>query len=240
LSLIQVTQNGKLTAQTQAVVPVSWEISCNICHNTPGVSTATDILTRHDAKHQTTLIAQKTAGKPVLCASCHADPALGTQGVAGVKAFSHAMHGSHASRMAPAAQFVSNTCYACHPGKQTECLRDIHYMKGMTCTDCHGTMDAVGNVNRRPWVDEPKCGSCHNKPGFAFEEPGKLYKDSRGHNGVKCASCHGSPHAISPSVQPNDNVQAIAAQGYAGTINNCNVCHKQKPDDPFNHTLHDD
>ncbi len=53
--------------------------------------------------------------KPVLCAGLHADPALGTTGVKGVKSMSPAMHGSHASRMAPVAK-RGNNCYACHPG----------------------------------------------------------------------------------------------------------------------------
>lgn len=242
LGLIQVVKSGKLQATTQAVVPVSWEISCNICHNTPGISVATDILRRHDRIHGTALEAQKSHGSPVLCAACHADPALGTKGVAGVKPMSQAMHGAHADRMAPAASYVSNTCYACHPGKQTECLRDVHFQNGMTCTDCHvGGMKALGNLARTAWVDEPKCGDCHRKtrPDLVYEEPGKLYKESRGHNGVKCASCHGSPHAITPTVVPADNVQAIALQGRAGTINDCKVCHTAAPDDRFNHSRGD-
>jgi hypothetical protein len=52
-----------------------------------------------------------------------------------------------------------------------------------------------------------------------------------------CAACHGPPHAITPTVTPSDNLQAITLQGYAGTIDNCVVCHKQRPDDSFNHTL---
>ncbi|MFO0907192.1 MAG: hypothetical protein U0794_02315 [Isosphaeraceae bacterium] len=241
LGLIQVLKSGKVQATTQAVVPVSWEINCNICHTGGnGLSVAGDILSRHDQLHSTTLLAQSRLGKPVLCASCHADPALGTAGLPGVKTMSAAMHGSHANRMGPAAAFVSNSCYACHPGKQTECLRDVHFAKyNMTCIDCHGDMAAVGSPTRRPWVDEPKCASCHNKRGFAFEEPGKLYKDSRGHNGVKCASCHGSPHAITPTVTAPDNVQAIALQGHAGTINDCTVCHRTRPRDAFNHSLDD-
>ena len=52
-----------------------------------------------------------------------------------------------------------------------------------------------------------------------------------------CASCHGSPHAITPTVTPADNVRAILLRGHAGTINDCRVCHKTPPDDAFNHTL---
>ena len=77
LSNVRVTdEKGRTLAETSAVVPVSWEISCNYCHDTPGISVATDILRKHDELHHTTLESQK----PVLCAGCHADPALGTTG----------------------------------------------------------------------------------------------------------------------------------------------------------------
>ncbi|MBS0266156.1 MAG: hypothetical protein JSS02_29775, partial [Planctomycetes bacterium] len=208
---------------------------CNLCHNTPGISVATDILRKHDKKHGT----QLEATKPVLCASCHADPALGTPGVKGVKTMSHAMHGSHASRMS--SLNLKNNCYACHPGVKTECQRDVHLTKGIVCVNCHGDMAAVGNEKRRPWVDEPTCASCHQKrkPKFSFEEPGKLFKDSRGHGGVHCAACHGPQHATGPATTKPDNAQAILQQGKAGVINDCTVCHSQKPEEAFFHHIDD-
>lgn len=232
LATIRATSGGR-AGSTQAVVPVSWEITCNACHNTPGISVATDILRAHDRMHGTTLEAQK----PVLCAKCHADPALGTTGVAGVSSMSRAMHNAHDTRMT--GMEPVKKCYSCHPGPQTQCLRDVHKTNGMNCISCHGDMNAVANPNRRPWVDEPRCGSCHNVAGHEYEQPGKLYKDSIGHNGVKCIACHGSPHAITPTTNPRDNVQAIMYQGEAGTIRKCTVCHTKVPSDPFNHTRDD-
>jgi hypothetical protein len=231
LAKITALQAGKVIARTRAVVPVSWEISCNICHDTPGVSVATDILRKHDARHGT----QLEASKPVLCARCHADPALGTPGLDGVSTLSHAMHGSHAARLD--AVNLTNKCYACHPGFETNCQRDIHFAKGIHCVDCHGSMADVAAPDRTPWVDEPTCASCHSRlnPRLQYEEPGKLYKVSHGHHGVLCASCHGSPHAITPTVTAPDNVQAIGLQGHAGVIDTCAVCHKQRPDDRFDH-----
>ncbi|MFN0056278.1 MAG: hypothetical protein ACKV0T_29380 [Planctomycetales bacterium] len=234
LSQIVVRDNkgGPTLAATKAVVPVSWEINCNLCHNTEGISVATDILRKHDKLHHTKL----EQAKPVLCAGCHADPALGTAGVKGVKAFSHAMHGSHAARMGTLHN-LKNTCYACHPGVQTECQRDVHLTKGINCVDCHGDMQAVGNTKRRPWTDEPTCAQCHQKrkPKYEFEEPGKLFKDSKGHGGIHCAACHGPQHAITPTVTAADNAQAILQQGEAGVIRDCTVCHSKKPDDAFFH-----
>jgi hypothetical protein len=146
------------------------------------------------------------------------------------------MHSAHAPRMGMIT--LQNKCYACHPGVVTQCQRDIHFAKGIVCVDCHGDMNAVANPSRTPWKTEPKCGNCHHVAGHQYEEPGKLYRQSRGHNGVHCEACHGSPHAITPTVTAADNVQAIALQGHAGTIDTCTLCHIRRPDDPFNHTLH--
>jgi len=234
LATVTVTANGKTMAQTQAVTPVSWEISCNLCHNTAGISTATDILRAHDRLHGTTLEAQK----PVLCGQCHQQAPLGTTGQAGVPPLSTSMHSAHASRMAPVLGQVNNVaCYACHPGIRTHCLRDVHFSGGMTCTDCHTSIEAVGSAGRRPWVDEPRCADCHGKtnPSLQYEQPNTLYRDSRGHHGVHCSACHGSPHAITPTVVAADNVQAVTVQGHAGTINKCTVCHSQQPGDSFDH-----
>jgi hypothetical protein len=130
-------------------------------------------------------------------------------------------------------------CYACHPGVQTQCLRDVHFSKGMTCNSCHTSMAAVGNPARRPWVDEPRCGSagCHAVAGHDYEQANTLYRNSKGHSNVHCEACHGSPHAITPTVVAADNVQAETLQGHAGTIDTCTVCHTQQPDDSFFHRV---
>jgi hypothetical protein len=235
LATIIVERQGVEVARTQAVVPVSWEISCNLCHGGAGISVATDILMDHDRLHQTNLV----DAKPVLCASCHADPALGAPGQPGVSFLSHAMHGAHASRMGPA-QMLESECYACHPGVRTACQRDVHLANGMTCAACHDGMKEVGDPARTPWVDEPRCADCHDRPGFEFEEPGLLYRQSRGHRGVQCMACHGSPHAITPTITGVDNLQAIRLQGHAGTIDTCTVCHGQQPGEPFPHRRDDD
>lgn len=228
LAQISVIRNGQVAGQTRAVVPVSWEISCNLCHG-GGVSVGTDILRKHDKLHNTKL----EQAKPVLCASCHADPALNAPGQTGVPTLSHAMHRAHATRVADLN--LSNSCYACHPGFRAQCQRDVHLSQGLNCISCHGDMQAVGNPARRPWVDEPRCTDCHRRTGFEFEETGKLYKESRGHEGVTCAACHGSPHAITPTVTAADNLQAINWQGHPGKIDTCTVCHRQRPNESFPH-----
>ncbi|HHJ15214.1 MAG TPA: PKD domain-containing protein [Gammaproteobacteria bacterium] len=83
-------------------------------------------------------------------------------------------------------QVLEATCYQCHPGRRTDCLRGAMANGGMLCQDCHGDMAQVGddfsrNVTpsnpgafelagdfytnpatpRVPWANEPGCGSCH-------------------------------------------------------------------------------
>ena len=237
LATVSVIRDTRTVGKTQAVVPVSWEISCNLCHNTPGISTATDILRAHDRLHGTSL----RRSKPVFCGGCHQQAPLAAYGFTGdpnVPNLSHAMHGAHAARMG-AVRKLDSPCYACHPGVRTQCLRGVHYAKGLNCETCHVSMKTVASPTRRPWVDEPRCGNCHRRAGFQFEQPGKLYRESKGHHGIHCAACHGSPHAITPTVTPADNVQAMALQGHAGVIDKCGVCHAQRPDEPFVHRLDD-
>ncbi len=234
-----------MVANTVAVMPVSWEISCNMCHGRTPTQIGPkplgsdrqvvemDILSKHDRLHGTNLVNER----PVLCAKCHADPALGTSGVLGVPTMSSAMHLSHATRVNKL--FIPNKCYACHPGVKTQCQRDIHVTKGIVCTNCHGNMTAVGDPNRRPWQDEPRCGSCHSVPGHEYEQPGVLYQDSHGHGGVLCASCHNSPHAITPTTNPEDNQQALMLQGHTGVIDKCTVCHTSQPSESFFHKRSD-
>jgi hypothetical protein len=96
---------------------------------------------------------------------------------------------------------VENTCYQCHPGTFTKCLRGAMGGSGnIVCQDCHGDMQQVGNDFsvafaaypfgsdeaaqaaaglRVPWADEPGCQSCH--VGDAINQPsdtnGFIYAD---------------------------------------------------------------
>jgi hypothetical protein len=222
--------SGKILASTQTVAPVSTEMNCAACHNdngsaNHGIATGVvkqNILTLHDQKHSTTLMAQR----PVLCASCHSSNALGKPGKPGLPSLSSAIHGKHAEEGIDDGT-MSGTCYKCHPGTQTKCLRGAMFAAGKTCYDCHGNLAAVGNSNRKPWIDEPRCGQCHDSAHS--ENSGKLYHASTGHQGIYCQACHGSQHAEYPSTQPNDNIQSILLQGHAGTIDTCTVCHITKP-----------
>jgi hypothetical protein len=228
---------GSVLAETTTVAPVSTEMRCDTCHadgKEPGGSTGnveTNILALHDAEEGTSLF----ASRPVLCAECHASNALNMPGKAGVPNLSRAMHHRHTPE--PGGGEGTDDCYLCHPGQQTQCLRDVMYQKGLTCIACHGNTAAVANEVRNPWVDLPRCGDSHCHGDKYAEEPDKRYRDSKGHGGIYCEGCHGSPHAILPTVQANDNAQNIALQGYPGALDDCRVCHGTWPDGPGPHDM---
>jgi hypothetical protein len=111
---------------------------------------------------------------PVLCAKCHKSNALGTSGFAGVPHLTHAMHGRHADVIDPATGLSMDSavnrasCYRCHPGSETRCLRGA--MGGsiasdgsmaINCQQCHGNMSLVAVTNREGWFQEPTCQNCH-------------------------------------------------------------------------------
>ena len=225
--VVKDTMSGQELARTETVAPVSTEMHCDNCHDdygraSPDIATGrvgTNILTFHDAEAGTTLM----ASRPVLCADCHASNALGKPGVAGVPSLSNAMHSKHAGEVANSI----DGCYNCHPGPLTRCLRDVMSQKGMTCLDCHGSMETVAQ-NTNPWLTEPRCdnAACH---GVGYAQDQALYRKSTGHGGLFCEACHDSTHAIAPSNQPNDGIKFMALQGLPGALRRCTVCHATQP-----------
>ena len=227
-------------ANLAVVAPVSTEFSCANCHAddadatinsgiTPTGNVKANILAVHDLRSGTTLTGQQ----PVLCADCHASNALGLAGTPGVKSLSYAMHSHH--KDLPDITPDTDGCYNCHPGPKTQCLRDTMAQNyGVNCTNCHGTIADVADVNREPWLQEPVCGAtaCHG-PAFMPDKP--LYRESRGHGGIYCAGCHDSPHAITPSREFSDGIKFIQLQGHTGSLSDCTVCHLTKPADMFHH-----
>ncbi|MDF1574041.1 MAG: cytochrome ubiquinol oxidase subunit I [Bacteroidales bacterium] len=191
---------GEMLAYTKVVAPTSNEMGCRNCHEglwawneVSGMAdlTAINILEVHDRYNGTTLLADAEQGKPRLCQSCHADPAVMAPGRPGVLNFSTAMHGFHANYLSGMDQEACNLCHPSHPEGNTNCFRGRHSDVGVTCTICHGTledhalsllaaqpdMEASERLARQlepvfvrsreeikprmPWVMEPDCRSCH-------------------------------------------------------------------------------
>lgn len=92
------TSTGEILAETTFVAPVSDEMHCDNCHSDgqrERIATGNvrrNILVLHDKEEHTNL----AASEPVLCASCHASPALGAPGKPGIPSLSLAMHRKHA------------------------------------------------------------------------------------------------------------------------------------------------
>lgn len=238
-------------AKSQNVAPASTEMSCYLCHapdNPPDAFAS--ILQSHDTLSGTNLVQQVRNGNPVMCNTCHADPVLGVPDNHGAQhSLSGAMHTFHADKFT-GGNLPDNNCYACHPGIQTLCLRDVMYSNGINCQDCHGSMIDVGSASRTPWVNLPTCTSCHtnaltkattkhidNPNQHLTASTADLYQNMKGHgnNSVYCSACHGSPHAIYPTTTDRDNQFSINLQGHAGTIDDCSVCHIDQPNEPFFH-----
>jgi len=241
---------GNKTGQTiQVVLPVSDEINCAQCHmqGMDGTVNLTDggtmdtnlnILMVHDYYHGVTGISSTgpnlVSMQPVLCAQCHSSNALDAPGTPGVKSVSLAMHGWHNGDD----RASDGTCYSCHPGPLTQCLRTgISGMGYMGTTPscqtglCHGGILGMGDPRREPWVTEPNCEQCH---GSNYSTGESLYRHSKGHGGIYCAACHNSPHSWWPSKLWADNLLPMKLQRAPYAIGDCKVCHtkKQAGDNP--------
>lgn len=211
-----------------------------------------NILRLHDDKHandpvyQAALVKLGTDGNglakradngtPTLCSSCHGSNALNSPGftltVNGasvtVSPLTAAMHAKHSNVTNPGtgkqldATADRSSCYLCHPGSVTKCLRGaMSEVAGLDCQSCHGNMAAVGNKTRVGWLQEPNCQACHHDglretaavtdittgalrqvsdTRFATNPntPAagvSLYRFSSGHGNNQCEACHGSTHA---------------------------------------------
>jgi len=283
---------GAELARTRTVAPTSTEMGCRNCHGGAwafkgaagvGDETAVGILRAHDRLSGTTLHADAAAGKPRLCQSCHADPAVGAIGQPERLTLSAAIHGWHANFMHVES---SAACAMCHPAGSrgsTRCLRGLHATVGIGCVDCHGTLqehalsllraeknkpsapalslhletthvDSPEDVEPRgPWLNEPDCLTCHvdyEKPAAGAtsfntwtEAPEELFRMRTGDAGsVRCAACHGSPHALYPAGnhlgRDRDNLQPLQYGGAPypiGAERSCAVCHERDMEDSVHH-----
>jgi hypothetical protein len=239
---------GTELARQVIVAPVSTELMCVNCHCddcdatttypiSPTGKVETNILAIHDYLSQNKYPPGHTGPlmdrRPVLCAECHPDNALGLPGLAPVKDMSNAMHAHHANL--PDITPDTDGCYNCHPGPETRCLRDaMAHELAFQCPDCHGLMADVAQ-NPYPWLREPRCDNpaCH---GSGHEMTQALYRESQGHGNLYCPACHDSPHALALSREPNDAIKFVNLQGTTGTLRGCEACHGIMPAGRFAHS----
>lgn len=173
-------------------------------------------------------------GVPVLCANCHPSNALPAMGQNGITPLTQAIHGFHAYVMDPDKNMLLEdsanraSCYRCHPGSSTKCLRGAmgsavaaDGSMEMQCQSCHGTMSAVGRGGRDGWLEEPNCQACHT--GTAVQNSGLIrFTTALETNGTLRV-----PVNTTFATQPNTPAAGVSlyrfSKGHGGL--QCEACH---------------
>lgn len=171
-----------------------------------------NILILHDALSQTNLVARYKAGNPILCASCHYSKALDLAGTGGPQGnqvghlyLSRAMHKHHGTAWPmmdgtyvipiPGAYTPNagpSECYYCHPGNDTQCLRSVMAVQGMSCQNCHGDLLAIGGFTPQlavPGFVDPYLPNV-NDPTLAVNLTTSGQQRRPWQDMPKCQSCH--------------------------------------------------
>lgn len=173
-------------------------------------------------------------GTAVLCANCHPSNALPGKGQNGITPLTQAIHGFHAYVMDPDTNMLLEdsanraSCYRCHPGSATKCLRGAmgsavaaDGSMAMQCQSCHGSMSAVGRGGRAGWLEEPNCQACHT--GTAVQNNGQIRHTSALETNGTLRVALNSPFAT----QPNTPAAGVSlyrfSKGHGGL--QCEACH---------------
>jgi len=131
-------------------------------------------------------------------------------------------------------------CFDCHGDMNAVGGNRTPWADLPKCQSCH-TGDVQNHLNgndlefaadgirlQKAWRIGDTSATAIEAPNSRFKENADtLYRFSKGHGGMTCMACHGSPHAIWP-VTPeytNDNVAAYEVQGHTGTVIECSTCH---------------
>ncbi len=175
-----------------------------------------------------------TATRPVLCYQCHANAFTGMGGVAGIPAFTTAIHGLHASVIDPATAATMDsgttraTCYSCHPGPTTRCLRGAMGnllttagTNAIECQSCHGNMTALASTARTGWFNEPNCQSCHT--GLASATNTTLAYTSAFSSGTTLRTPADATFATTPNTPATGQSLFRLSSGHGGL--QCEACH---------------
>lgn len=172
--------------------------------------------------------------KPVLCYNCHASNALAKPGITGIKPMTVALHGMHASVTDPAtsqaldSDTTRQSCYRCHPGPKTECLRgamgslkNAAGANAIECQSCHGSMTTVAQTTRQGWLDEPNCQSCHT--GTATSNAGQIVYSSVFSSGTNLRVVTDQTFATNPNTPGAALSLYRFSSGHGGL--QCEACH---------------
>jgi len=176
------------------------------------------------------------SGSPILCARCHYSKALDLAGTGPGPVqqphlyLSRAMHkhhgtiwpmmdqGSVVDWIIPIPGDGVATCYYCHPGNDTQCLRSVMAVKGMQCQNCHGGVQPDGSLT----PDNGLLAVAGFSPAFSdpdwwinYPNPDTVTWTTTGQQRrpwtdlPKCQSCH-SGDALSHLGDPAKIIQTLA------------------------------
>jgi len=147
---------------------------------------------------------------------------------------------------------LQQSCYSCHPGKRTQCLRGAMANGGVVCQDCHGDMSTVGDDfthqfpatagamdtgKRIPWAVEPACQSCHvgdamsqptNTQGFIYAKDGIRLLRAYRTGDVSATPIRANASRFAENQVTNDHGQSVnvlyrLSNGHGGLA--CEGCH---------------
>jgi len=135
-------------------------------------------------------------------------------------------------------EILGETCYQCHPGKRTQCLRGAMFAGGVVCQDCHGDMQQVGNdftirvssnnpgdfvldgSLRVPWAFEPGCQSCHTGDATQLNHPANAIVAD---DGIRLLQAYRTREIAVPDVAGNVKVAEIIKAPTSRFAENQNV-----------------
>ena len=124
-----------------------------------------------------------------------------------------------ASAFAVAAPMKSADCLACHGDTVKEDVYKASIHGSMfECTDCHKDIKGPGPHDPAPVM--PQCATCHADEQKAYDNGYHAKAISKGdQKAARCTDCHGGPHEILPSSDPNSKVNR------ANIAKTCATCH---------------
>ena len=128
---------------------------------------------------------------------------------------------------------LSMQCQDCHRGMSVVGASSrTGWLDEPNCQSCHTGTAVSNNGNIRFTSVFESNGSVRQAVNQTFATNANtpiaghsLYRFSKGHGGLQCSACHGSTHAIWPSVHTNDNILSEQIQGHEGVIAECSACH---------------
>jgi hypothetical protein len=173
--------NGNANCLTNRALDQGKSVVCQVCHYTPALDLAQfgplggDAANPDAAANGRVQRIQKSNSRVLHMAHSKLTTLFPAMPAPTADSAATGLPGNQAAREA----VLEQTCYQCHPGTNTKCMRGAMADGGMVCQDCHGELAQVGNdftanvsaakpfpagadlTKRVPWANEPGCGSCH-------------------------------------------------------------------------------